>query len=43
VSDCYVLLCIAVVVGAGIRVVRSTVERPVRTGRRAMAPSGAGT
>ena len=43
VSDCFALLCIAVVVGAGIRVVRSAVERPVRTGRRAMAPSGAGT
>ena len=42
-SDCFALLCIAVVVGAGIRVVRSAVERPVRTGRRAMAPSGAGT
>jgi alpha-1,2-mannosyltransferase len=42
-SDCYVLVCIAVVVGAGIRVVRSTVERPVRTGRRAMAPWGVGT
>ena len=42
-SDCYAWLCVAVVVGAGIRVVRSTVERRVRTGRRAMAPSGAGT
>ena len=29
--------------GRRIRVVRSAVERPVRTGRRAMAPSGAGT
>jgi alpha-1,2-mannosyltransferase len=42
-SDCYVLLFIALVVGAGIRVLRSVVERPVRVGRRAMAPSGAST
>jgi alpha-1,2-mannosyltransferase len=42
-SDCYALLCAALVAGAGIRVVRSTVERVVRPGRRAMAPSGAGT
>ena len=43
-SDCLRVVCASpLVVGAGIRVVRSTVERPVRTGRRAMAPSGAGT
>ncbi len=42
-SDCYVLLCVALVIGAGIRTVRSTVERPVRAGRRALAPSGAGS
>jgi alpha-1,2-mannosyltransferase len=43
VSDCDTLLCIALVVGAGVRVLRSTAARPVRAGRRAMAPSGAGT
>jgi alpha-1,2-mannosyltransferase len=42
-SDCYALVCVALVVGAGVRVVRSSVERPVRAGGRAMAPSSAGT
>ena len=42
-SDCDVLLFVAVVAGAGFRVLRSMAEGPVRARRRSMAPSGAGT
>jgi alpha-1,2-mannosyltransferase len=41
-SDAYVLLFIALVVGAGVRVWRAPVERLV-VGRRSIAPSGAGS
>ena len=42
-SDAYALLCIALVVGAGVRVFRAPLARPVLGRRRTMAPSGAGT
>ena len=42
-GDAYVLLFIVLLIGAGVRVVRSSVARPLRLGRRAMAPSGAGS
>jgi alpha-1,2-mannosyltransferase len=42
-SDAYALLCIALVVGAGLRVFRAPLARPVLGRRRTMAPSGAGT
>jgi alpha-1,2-mannosyltransferase len=43
VADIDLLVFVVVLVGAAVRVVRSTSERPVRLGRRAMAPSGAGS
>jgi alpha-1,2-mannosyltransferase len=42
-SDAYALLCIALVAGAGVRVFRAPLARPVLGRRRTMAPSGAGT
>ena len=42
-SDAYALLCIALVVGAGVRVFRAPLARPVLGRRRTMAPSGAST
>src|SRR6516225_6029536 len=42
-SDASALLCIALVVGAGVRVFRAPLARPVLGRRRTMAPSGAGT
>jgi alpha-1,2-mannosyltransferase len=42
-SDAYALLFIALVVGAGARVFRAPLTRPVLGRRRTMAPSGAGT
>jgi alpha-1,2-mannosyltransferase len=42
-SDAYALLFIALVVGAGVRVFRAPLARPVLGRRRTMAPSGAGT
>jgi alpha-1,2-mannosyltransferase len=43
VGDAYVLVFIVLLIGAAVRVGRSYVERPVRLGRRTMAPSGAGS
>jgi alpha-1,2-mannosyltransferase len=43
VSDCFALLFVLVVVGAGYRVARSVVERPAWGRRRAVATSGVGT
>ena len=43
VSDCDVLLFVAVVGGAGYRVLCSMARGPVRARRRSMAPSGAGS
>lgn len=43
VSDCFVLLFVTIVVGAGYRVGRSVVERPVWGRRRAVATSSFGT
>ncbi len=42
-GDTYVLVFIVLLVGAAVRVVRPTLVRSLRTGRRAMAPSGAGS
>jgi alpha-1,2-mannosyltransferase len=42
-SDAYALLFVALVVGAGVRVFRAPLARPVLGRRRTMAPSGAGT
>jgi alpha-1,2-mannosyltransferase len=42
-SDAYALLFVALVVGAGVRVFRAPLARPVPKRRRTMAPSGAGT
>jgi alpha-1,2-mannosyltransferase len=42
-ADIDVLVFVVLLVGAAVRVVRSTLERPVRLGRRAMAPTGAGS
>ncbi len=42
-SDCDVLLFVAVVAGAGFRVLALDGRGPVRARRRSMAPSGAGT
>jgi alpha-1,2-mannosyltransferase len=41
VGDAYVLIFIVLLVGAALRVGRSTLVRPLRLGRRAMAPTGA--
>jgi alpha-1,2-mannosyltransferase len=43
VGDAYVLVFIVLLVGAAVRVGRSTLVRPLRLGRRAMAPTGAGS
>ncbi len=43
VSDCFALLFVVLIAGAGVRVLRSVAERPVGVRRRAMAPSRAGT
>jgi alpha-1,2-mannosyltransferase len=43
VGDADVLVFVVLLVGAAVRVVRATLERPQRAGRRAMAPSGAGS
>jgi alpha-1,2-mannosyltransferase len=43
VGDAYVLVFIVVLVGAAVRVGRSTLVRPLRLGRGAMAPTGAGS
>ena len=43
VGNAYVLVCIVLVLGAAVRVARSSMKRPVRLGRRTMAPSGAGS
>ena len=43
VGDAYVLVFIVVLIGAAVRVARSSVERPLRQGRRTMAPTGAGS
>jgi alpha-1,2-mannosyltransferase len=43
VSDCFVLLFVTLIVGAGYRVGRSYVERPAWRGRGAVAASGVGT
>ena len=43
VGDAYVLVFIVLLLGTAVRVGRSYVERPVRLGRRTMAPSGAGS
>ena len=43
VSDAYVLLCIGLVVGAGVRVFRAPSVRPILGRRRTIASSGAGT
>jgi alpha-1,2-mannosyltransferase len=43
VSDCFVLLVVVVVLGAGYRVGRSVIEPPVRGRRRTMAPTGVGS
>ena len=43
VSDCFVLLFVVVIAGAGVRVARSMAERPIGIRRRAMTPSRAGT
>ena len=43
VSDCFGLLFVVLIAGAGVRVLRSVAERPVGVLRRAMAPSRAGT
>jgi alpha-1,2-mannosyltransferase len=42
-GDAYALVFVALLVGAAVRVVRSNLERPLRLGRRAMAPTGAGS
>ena len=42
-GDAYTLVFVALLVGAAVRVVRSSLERPLRLGRRAMAPTGAGS
>jgi hypothetical protein len=42
-GDAYALVFVALLVGAAIRVVRSNIERPLRLGRRAIAPTGAGS
>ncbi len=42
-GDAYALVFIVLLVGAALRVGRSTLERPLRLGRRAMAPTGAGS
>ncbi len=43
VGDAYVLVFIVLLVGAALRVGRSILVRPLRLGRRAMAPTGAGS
>jgi alpha-1,2-mannosyltransferase len=43
VSDCFVVLFLVLIAGAGIRVLRSVAERPEGLLRRAMTPSRAGT
>jgi alpha-1,2-mannosyltransferase len=42
-GDAYALVFIVLLVGAALRVGRSTLERPFRVGRRTMAPTGAGS
>jgi alpha-1,2-mannosyltransferase len=42
-GDAYALVFVVLLVGAALRVGRSTLERPLRLGRRAMAPTGAGS
>jgi hypothetical protein len=43
VANAYVFVFIVILIGAAVRVVRSAMARPLRLGRRAMAPSGAGS
>ena len=43
VGNADVLVFIVLLIGAGVRVARSYIERPLRLGRRAMATSGAGS
>ncbi len=43
VGDAYVLVFIVLLIGAAVRVTRSYAERPLRQGRRTMAPTGAGS
>ena len=43
VGDAYALVFIVLLIGTAVRVGRSYVERPLRLGRRTMAPSGAGS
>jgi alpha-1,2-mannosyltransferase len=43
VADCDTVLFVVLVLGSGIRVLRSTAWRPLRWRRRAITPSGAGT
>ena len=43
VGDAYVLVFIVLLAGAALRVGRSILVRPLRLGRRAMAPTGAGS
>ncbi len=42
VGNAYVLVFIVLLIGAAVRVARSTMQRPVRLGRRTMAPTAAG-
>jgi alpha-1,2-mannosyltransferase len=42
-GDAYALVFIVLLVGAALRVGRTTLERPLRVGRRTMAPTGAGS
>jgi alpha-1,2-mannosyltransferase len=41
VGDAYALVFIVLLVGAAVRTARSSLDRPLRLGRRALAPSGA--
>ncbi|HEY5386250.1 MAG TPA: glycosyltransferase 87 family protein [Acidimicrobiales bacterium] len=42
VGNAYVLVFMVLLIGAAVRVVRSTLQHPVRLGRRTMAPTAAG-
>jgi alpha-1,2-mannosyltransferase len=42
VGDAYALVFLVLLIGAAVRVARSSLDRPLRLGRRTIAPSGAG-
>jgi hypothetical protein len=43
VANAYVLVFIVILLGAAVRVVGTSIDRPLRFGRRALAPTGVGS